>query len=243
MKEYLSKKYIKYIGSLCAVWAALWNVFLLGVSLEKSGPAADSTLLQCILGSENYAHDFFTRQFWFISVFVFYMAVYFVVFLFLQHESGKYRSMKLHRYGKMGYLKHCESKVLHGSLYAVLLVAAGLAGIVLFGYITGAVIRTGNEDMIGGAAASKDIFVHGFIRKNYGISNIREKQRFCGIFYACGFICTSGGRGVYTKNTFFNVYRCGGKPVRYFNINCVEYGNRTCCEKKDKNNGFVLRQK
>ena len=64
MKKYLSKKYIKYIGSLCAVWAALWNVFLLGVSLEKSGPAADSTLLQCILGSENYAHDFFTRQFW-----------------------------------------------------------------------------------------------------------------------------------------------------------------------------------
>ena len=59
MKKYLSKKYIKYIGSLCAVWAALWNVFLLGVSLEKSGPAADSTLLQCILGSENYAHDFF----------------------------------------------------------------------------------------------------------------------------------------------------------------------------------------
>ena len=53
MKKYLSKKYIKYIGSLCAVWAALWNVFLLGVSLEKSGPAADSTLLQCILGSEN----------------------------------------------------------------------------------------------------------------------------------------------------------------------------------------------
>ena len=105
MKKYLSKKYIKYIGSLCAVWAALWNVFLLGVSLENSGPAADSTLLQCILGSENYAHDFFTRQFWFISVFVFYMAVYLVIFLFLQHESGKYRSMKLHRYGKMGYLK------------------------------------------------------------------------------------------------------------------------------------------
>ena len=123
MKKYLSKKYIKYIGSLCAVWAALWNVFLLGVSLENSGPAADSTLLQCILGSENYAHDFFTRQFWFISVFVFYMAVYLVIFLFLQHESGKYRSMKLHRYGKKGYLNHCESKVLHGSLYAVLLVA------------------------------------------------------------------------------------------------------------------------
>ena len=139
MKKYLSKKYIKYIGSLCAVWAALWNVFLLGVSLEKSGPAADSTLLQCILGSENYAHDFFTRQFWFISVFVFYMAVYLVIFLFLQHESGKYRSMKLHRYGKKGYLNHCESKVLHGSLYAVLLVATGLAGIALFGRITGAV--------------------------------------------------------------------------------------------------------
>ena len=63
MKKYLSKKYIKYIGSLCVVWAALWNVFLLGVSLENSGPAADSTLLQCILGSENYAHDFFTRQY------------------------------------------------------------------------------------------------------------------------------------------------------------------------------------
>ena len=62
MKEYLSKKYIKYIGSLCAVWAALWNVFLLGVSLEKSGSAADSTLLQCILGSENYAHDFLVHQ-------------------------------------------------------------------------------------------------------------------------------------------------------------------------------------
>ena len=107
MKKYLSKKYIKYIGSLCAVWAALWNVFLLGVSLENSGPAADSTLLQCILGSENYAHDFFTRQFWFISVFVFYMAVYLAIFLFLQHESGKYRSMKLHRYGKKGYLNHC----------------------------------------------------------------------------------------------------------------------------------------
>lgn len=139
MKKYLSKKYIKYIGSLCAVWAALWNVFLLGVSLENSGPAADSTLLQCILGSENYAHDFFTRQFWFISVFVFYMAVYLAIFLFLQHESGKYRSMKLHRYGKKGYLNHCESKVLHGSLYAVLLVATGLAGIALFGRITGAV--------------------------------------------------------------------------------------------------------
>lgn len=52
------------------------------------------------------------------------------------------------------------------------------------------------------AAACKDIFVHGFIRKNYGISNIKEKQRFCGIFYACGFICTSGGRGVYTKIHF-----------------------------------------
>ena len=110
MKKYLSKKYIKYIGSLCAVWAALWNVFLLGVSLENSGPAADSTLLQCILGSENYAHDFFTRQFWFISVFVFYMAVYFVVFLFLQHESGKYRSMKLHRYGKKGYRTTAKAK-------------------------------------------------------------------------------------------------------------------------------------
>lgn len=129
------------------MWAALWNVFLLGVSLETPVRQQTVTLLQCILGSENYAHDFFTRQFWFISVFVFYMAVYLVIFLFLQHESGKYRSMKLHRYGKMGYLKHCESKVLHGSLYAVLLVAAGLAGIVLFGHITGAVIRTGNADM------------------------------------------------------------------------------------------------
>ena len=60
MKKYLSKKYIKYIGSLCAVWAALWNVFLLGVSLENSGPAADSTLLQCILGSE-IMHTTFLR--------------------------------------------------------------------------------------------------------------------------------------------------------------------------------------
>lgn len=159
MKKYLSKKYIKYIGSLCAVWAALWNVFLLGVSLENSGPAADSTLLQCILGSENYAHDFFTRQFWFISVFVFYMAVYLVIFLFLQHESGKYRSMKLHRYGKKGYLNHCESKVLHGSLYAVLLVATGLAGIALFGRITGAVIRTGNADMAAAVLLLVKIFL------------------------------------------------------------------------------------
>ena len=159
MKEYLSKKYIKYLGSLCAVWAALWNVFLLGVSLENSGSAADSTLLQCILGSENYAHDFFTRQFWFISVFVFYMAVYLVIFLFLQHESGKYRSMKLHRYGKKGYLNHCESKVLHGSLYAVLLVATGLAGIALFGRITGAVIRTGNADMAAAVLLLVKIFL------------------------------------------------------------------------------------
>ena len=244
MKKYLSKKYIKYIGSLCAVWAALWNVFLLGVSLENSGPAADSTLLQCILGSENYAHDFFTRQFWFISVFVFYMAVYFVVFLFLQHESGKYRSMKLHRYGKMGYLKHCESKVLHGSLYAVLLVAAGLAGIVLFGHITGAVIRTGNEDMTAAVLLLAKIFLCMVLYGKITVYQIlRKSSDFAAFFYACGFICTSGGRGVHTKNTFFNVYRCGGKSVRYFNINRVEYGNRTCCEKKDKNNGFVLRQK
>ena len=113
---------------MCGVGGALECISAWSVT-GKLGPAADSTLLQCILDSENYAHDFFTRQFWFISVFVFYMAVYFVVFLFLQHESGKYRSMKLHRYGKMGYLKHCESKVLHGSLYAVLLVAAGWRGL------------------------------------------------------------------------------------------------------------------
>ena len=84
---------------MCGVGGALECISAWS-ALENSGPAADSTLLQCILDSENYAHDFFTRQFWFISVFVFYMAVYFVVFLFLQHESGKYRSMKLHRYGK-----------------------------------------------------------------------------------------------------------------------------------------------
>ena len=235
MKKYLSKKYIKYIGSLCAVWAALWNVFLLGVSLENSGPAADSTLLQCILGSENYAHDFFTRQFWFISVFVFYMAVYLVIFLFLQHESGKYRSMKLHPLRKQSpaWQSVCGTACCH---------RAGRDCFVRTHYRRGYSDRQCRHGS-SSAAACKDIFVHGFIRKNYGISNIKEKQRFCGIFYACGFICTSGGRGVYTKNTFLNVYRCGGKPVRYFNINCVEYGNRTCCEKKDKNNGFVLRQK
>lgn len=67
--------------------------------------------------------------------------------------------MKLHRYGKKGYLNHCESKVLHGSLYAVLLVATGLAGIALFGRITGAVIRTGNADMAAAVLLLVKIFL------------------------------------------------------------------------------------
>ena len=200
MKEYLSKKYIKYIGSLCAVWAALWNVFLLGVSLEKSGSAADSTLLQCILGSENYAHDFFTRQFWFISVFVFYMAV------FLQHESGKYRSMKLHRYGKKGYLNHCESKVLHGSLYAVLLVATGLAGIALFGRITGAVIRTGNADMAAAVLLLVKIFLCMVLYGKITVYQILRKNSDFAAFFMLVVLFVHLAAEVYTQKIHFLTY-------------------------------------
>ena len=195
MKKYLSKKYIKYIGSLCAVWAALWNVFLLGVSLEKSGPAADSTLLQCILGSENYAHDFFTRQFWFISVFVFYMAVYLVVFLFLQHESGKYRSMKLHRYGKKGYLNHCESKVLH--------VATGLAGIALFGRITGAVIRTGNADMAAAVLLLVKIFLCMVLYGKITVYQILRKNSDFAAFFMLVVLFVHLAAEVYTQKIHF----------------------------------------
>lgn len=206
MKKYLSKKYIKYIGSLCAVWAALWNVFLLGVSLENSGPAADSTLLQCILGSENYAHDFFTRQFWFISVFVFYMAVYLVIFLFLQHESGKYRSMKLHRYGKKGYLNHCESKVLHGSLYAVLLVATGLAGIALFGRITGAVIRTGNADMAAAVLLLVKIFLCMVLYGKITVYQILRKNSDFAEFFMLVVLFVHLAAEVYTQKIHFLTY-------------------------------------
>ena len=192
MKKYLSKKYIKYIGSLCAVWAALWNVFLLGVSLENSGPAADSTLLQCILGSENYAHDFFTRQFWFISVFVFYMAVYLVIFLFLQHESGKYRSMKLHRYGKKGYLNHCESKVLHGSLYAVLLV--------------GAVIRTGNADMAAAVLLLVKIFLCMVLYGKITVYQILRKNSDFAAFFMLVVLFVHLAAEVYTQKIHFLTY-------------------------------------
>lgn len=195
MKKYLSKKYIKYIGSLCAVWAALWNVFLLGVSLEKSGPAADSTLLQCILGSENYAHDFFTRQFWFISVFVFYMAVYLVIFLFLQH-----------RYGKKGYLNHCESKVLHGSLYAVLLVATGLAGIALFGRITGAVIRTGNADMAAAVLLLVKIFLCMVLYGKITVYQILRKNSDFAAFFMLVVLFVHLAAEVYTQKIHFLTY-------------------------------------
>ena len=184
------------------MWAALWNVFLLGVSLENSGPAADSTLLQCILGSENYAHDFFTRQFWFISVFVFYMAVYFVVFLFLQHESGKYRSMKLHRYGKKGYLNHCESKVLHGSL----LVATGLAGIALFGRITGEVIRTGNADMAAAVLLLVKIFLCMVLYGKITVYQILRKNSDFAAFFMLVVLFVHLAAEVYTQKIHFLTY-------------------------------------
>ena len=206
MKKYLSKKYIKYIGSLCAVWAALWNVFLLGVSLEKFGPAAESVLLQCIFDSENYAHDFFTRQFWFISVFVFYMAVYFVIFLFLQHESGKCRSMKLHRYGKTRYLKHCERKVLYGSLYAVLLVAAGLAGIALFGHITGAVSRTGNADMAAAVLLLAKIFLCMVLYGKITVYPILRKSSDFAAFFMLVVLFVHLAAEVYTQKIHFLTY-------------------------------------
>ena len=174
--------------------------------MEKSGPAADSTLLQCILGSENYAHDFFTRQFWFISVFVFYMAVYLVIFLFLQHESGKYRSMKLHRYGKKGYLNHCESKVLHGSLYAVLLVATGLAGIALFGRITGAVIRTGNADMAAAVLLLVKIFLCMVLYGKITVYQILRKNSDFAAFFMLVILFVHLAAEVYTKKIHFLTY-------------------------------------
>lgn len=149
---------------------------------------------------------FFTRQFWFISVFVFYMAVYFVVFLFLQHESGKYRSMKLHRYGKMGYLKHCESKVLHGSLYAVLLVAAGLAGIVLFGHITGAVIRTGNADMAAAVLLLVKIFLCMVLYGKITVYQILRKNSDFAAFFMLVVLFVHLAAEVYTQKIHFLTY-------------------------------------
>jgi hypothetical protein len=146
------------------------------------------------------------RQFWFISVFVFYMAVYLVIFLFLQHESGKYRSMKLHRYGKMGYLKHCESKVLHGSLYAVLLVAAGLAGIVLFGHITGAVIRTGNADMTAAVLLLAKIFLCMVLYGKITVYQILRKNSDFAAFFMLVVLFVHLAAEVYTQKIHFLTY-------------------------------------
>ena len=162
--------------------------------------------VHCILGSENYAHDFFTRQFWFISVFVFYMAVYLAIFLFLQHESGKYRSMKLHRYGKKGYLNHCESKVLHGSLYAVLLVATGLAGIALFGRITGAVIRTGNADMAAAVLLLVKIFLCMVLYGKITVYQILRKNSDFAAFFMLVVLFVHLAAEVYTQKIHFLTY-------------------------------------
>lgn len=142
--------------------------------------------------------------------------------------------MKLHRYGKKGYLNHCESKVLHGSLYAVLLVATGLAGIALFGRITGAVIRTGNADMAAAVLLLVKIFLCMVLYGKITVYQILRKNSDFAAFLCLWFYLYIWRQRCIHKNTFLNVYRCGGKPVRYFNINCVEYGNRTCCEKKIK---------
>ena len=140
------------------------------------------------------------------SVFVFYMAVYLVIFLFLQHESGKYRSMKLHRYGKKGYLNHCESKVLHGSLYAVLLVATGLAGIALFGRITGAVIRTGNADMAAAVLLLVKIFLCMVLYGKITVYQILRKNSDFAAFFMLVVLFVHLAAEVYTQKIHFLTY-------------------------------------
>ena len=110
--------------------------------------------------------------------------------------------MKLHRYGKMGYLKHCESKVLHGSLYAVLLVAAGLAGIVLFGHITGAVIRTGNADMTAAVLLLAKIFLCMVLYGKITVYQILRKSSDFAAFLCLWILFVHLAAEVYTKNTF-----------------------------------------
>ena len=133
------------------------------------------------------------------------VCLYFI-WQFLQHESGKYRSMKLHRYGKKGYLNHCESKVLHGSLYAVLLVATGLAGIALFGRITGAVIRTGNEDMIVAALLLAKIFLCMVLYGKITVYQILRKNSDFAAFFMLVVLFVHLAAEVYTQKIHFLTY-------------------------------------
>jgi len=114
--------------------------------------------------------------------------------------------MKLHRYGKMGYLKHCESKVLHGSLYAVLLVATGLAGIVLFGHITGAVIRTGNEDMAAAVLLLVKIFLCMVLYGKITVYQILRKNSDFAAFFMLVVLFVHLAAEVYTQKIHFLTY-------------------------------------
>ena len=114
--------------------------------------------------------------------------------------------MKLHRYGKKGYLNHCESKVLHGSLYAVLLVATGLAGIALFGRITGAVIRTGNEDMIVAALLLAKIFLCMVLYGKITVYQILRKNSDFAAFFMLVVLFVHLAAEVYTQKIHFLTY-------------------------------------
>lgn len=103
----------------------------------------------------------------------------------------------------MGYLKHCESKVLHGSLYAVLLVAAGLAGIVLFGHITGAVIRTGNADMTAAVLLLAKIFLCMVLYGKITVYQILRKSSDFAAFFMLVILFVHLAAEVYTKKYIF----------------------------------------
>lgn len=109
------------------------NVFFSGASIIKFSAASYDDIVKCIFDVEKYKIQDFWLRLWFIFLFVFFVFAYFNLFLNLLHETPKYRSIKLYRYGKDRYLGLCIKKALYADLCVSLVMAAGvlLSGLIL----------------------------------------------------------------------------------------------------------------
>lgn len=127
------KRYTKNIYLLFAVLVAELNVCFTGASLIKFSPTSVEDIIKCIFDIGKYKEQIFWLQSWFICVFLFYLFVYFNLFCNLLHETPKYRSIKLYRYGKDRYLEYCRQRALYGNLYGIFTMAAGVlvSGVIL----------------------------------------------------------------------------------------------------------------
>lgn len=139
------RRYAKNIGLLIGVLIAQLNVFFTGAAFIKFSAASYEDITACIFDSRKYSFDFHTLQTWFICIFVFFLFTYCSLFLNLLHETPKYRSMKLYRYGKDRYLKLCRKKAVYGSLYGTAVMAAGVL------FVGGILTLQGNTIHIDGA--------------------------------------------------------------------------------------------